>query len=62
MACADIKKNKKGKGRKFKEKMYRRKKRKTKYFILLYTTFLDFVGVCFVLSINTGGICLRGRN
>lgn len=50
MACADMGKNKKGKGRKLKEKkiyIYRRKKRKTDYFILLYTTFLDFVGVSF---------------
>lgn len=51
-------KNEKGKGEKLKGKnIYWRKKRKTQYFILLYTTFLNFVGICFILGKNTGGIC-----
>lgn len=56
MACADMGKNKKEKGRKLKGKIYIGGRRGKQYFILLYTTFLDFVRVCFVLSINTGGI------
>lgn len=50
------------KGNEKKKYRKRRKKRKTQYFILLYTTFLNFVGMCFILCINTGGIRWRGRH
>jgi hypothetical protein len=49
VSCADMGENKKGKERKLKGKIWIEEEGKTQYFILLYTTFLDFVGICFVL-------------